>query len=151
MNDAFAIDDTHLLREHGFSVVRGHTEECNEPHPEDRTRTTDQDRAARTDDVAGADLCRNSGGERLEGAHAALLLFAEERKAAKNALPAFSEAANLHEARSDGEVEACADEQDDQHVIREIRIDGNDDVQQSFFHGLGSPAPLMVRTILDYA
>ena len=151
MNDAFAIDDTRLLCEHRLGVVRSHTEECNEPHPEDRARTTDQDRAARTDDVAGADLRCNSSGERLEGAHAALFLFAEERKAAKNALPAFSEAANLHEARADGEVEACADEQDDQHVIRKVRIDGNDDVQQSFFHGLDSPAPLMVRTILDYA
>lgn len=41
---------------------------------------------------------RNGGGERLEGAHAALLLSAAETEAAEHAVPALLEVTDLHEA-----------------------------------------------------
>ena len=71
---AVRIDDARLLGENRLGVVGRHTEERDEPHPEDRARAADEDRAAGTDDVARADLRRDGGGERLERAHAAFLL-----------------------------------------------------------------------------
>ena len=45
------------------------------------------------------------------------------------------EAAHLHESRTDGEIKTRSDKEDDQDVIRQVRIDGDDDVEQSIFHG----------------
>ena len=75
---AILMDDTRGLREDGFGVYRRHAEKRDYPHPEYRAGAADEDRAGRADDVAGSDLRGDGGGERLERAHAAVVLLAEE-------------------------------------------------------------------------
>ena len=128
MNGAVLVDLARLLREDGLGVVGRHTEERDEPHPEDGARAADQDGAAGTHDVARADLRRDGGGERLKRADAALLLAAEEVELTEDAAHALSEEANLHELGADGEHQAHGNEQDDEHVVRQIGVDGYDDV-----------------------
>ena len=106
-----------LLRQHGFRVNGRHAEECDDPHPEDRAGAADQNRAARADDVARANLRGDGGGQRLKGAETALLLSAVHVQIAEYLAHAFAEAANLHKARPDGEIQSGADQQNDQNVI----------------------------------
>ena len=83
----------------------------------DRAGAADEDRAAGADDVAGADLRRDRRRQRLERAHAGLVLFTVETELAEEAPPALTEAAHLHELRADGEIQTRTNEQDDQHIV----------------------------------
>ena len=114
---AVRLDHAGLLREHCLGIDRRHAEECDEPHPEDRAGAADEDRAAGADDVAGADLRRDRRRQRLERAHAGLVLFTVETELAEEAPPALAEAAHLHDLRADGEIQARTNEQDDQHIV----------------------------------
>ena len=100
---AVGVDSTGLLRKDGFCVVGRHAQEGDEPHPENCARAADENGAACADDVARADLCGNSGSQGLERAHTAFLLAALKGKRAEEPSHAFAEAANLHEARANGE------------------------------------------------
>ena len=68
-------------------------------------------------------LCSNCGGNSLERAHAALLLLTLEGQIAENEVPAFLEAAKLDELCSESKIEADAEQQENQNVVRQIRID----------------------------
>ena len=110
---AIGIDSTGLLRKDGFCVVGRHSKEGNEPHPENSARAADEDGAACADDITRADLRSNGGGQRLERAHAAFLLAAFEGERAEKPSHAFAEAANLHEARANGEKQTRTDQEND--------------------------------------
>lgn len=56
-----------------------------------------------------------------------LVLFAVQAESAEQSLQPFAKAANLHEAGTNGKEQTCTDKQDDQYVIRQIRVDGLDD------------------------
>ena len=124
---AVCVNRAGFLGKDSLGVVGGHAQEGDDPHPEDCARAADEDCAASAYDVAGTDLGGDCGCHSLEGAHAALVLFAVQRKAAEHPLQAFAEAANLNEASTDGEEQACTDKQDDQNIVRQIRVDGLDD------------------------
>ena len=55
------------------------------------------------------------------------MLFAVQAESTKQSLKAFAKAANLHEAGADSEEQTCTNEQDNQYVVRQIRVDGLDD------------------------
>ena len=93
---------TGFLSENCLSVDRSHSEECDDPHPEDSAGTTDEDRAARTDDVTRTDLSRNSGCQCLERGNTALLLTAAKREVTKYLLHTLTEATYLNELGSYG-------------------------------------------------
>ena len=114
---AVRLDHAGLLCEHRLGIDRRHAEECDEPHPEDRAGAADEDRAAGADDVAGADLRRNRRRQRLERAHAGLVLFTVETELAEEAPPALAEAAHLHKLRADREIQTRTNEQNDQHIV----------------------------------
>ncbi len=57
-------------------IDRCHAEECDNPHPEDGTRTTSQNGSGSSDDVTGADLSSNGSSQCLEGCHAVFVLCA---------------------------------------------------------------------------
>ena len=117
MHGAVGVDLAGLLGQDRLGVVGGHAQDGDEPHPEDGARAAHEDGAACAHDVAGAHLGGNGGGERLEGAHAALMLLAVEGEIAEHAAHTFAKAAELHAASANGKKEARADEQHDEHVI----------------------------------
>ena len=117
MGLAFIVDNLRLLCENGLGVVCRHAEQGDDPHPEDRTRAADENRAASADDVTGADLGGNSCRKRLERAHGTATVATRERELAEHFLPALTEAAELHAPRADREEQARADQQDQQDVI----------------------------------
>ena len=120
---AVLFDDAGLLGERRFRVDRGHAEEGDDPHPEDGAGAAGQDRAGRADDVARADLSGDGGGERLERAHAAVMLLAAKRQVAEHTVPALFEAADLHEAGLDGVPKAHAEQQEHKDVVAEVFVD----------------------------
>ena len=136
---AVLFDDAGLLGERRFRVDRGHAEKGDDPHPEDGAGAAGQDRAGRADDVARTDLSGDGGGERLERAHAAVMLLAAQRQVAEHAVPALLEAADLNEAGLDGVPQADADEEKYENVVAEIGVDvARDPVQRAldgFKHG----------------
>lgn len=77
--------------------------------------------------LPSANLGGDCGCNSLERAHAALVLFAVQAESAEQSLQPFAKAANLHEAGTNGKEQTCTDKQDDQYVIRQIRVDGLDD------------------------
>ena len=135
---AVLVYHTGLLGQHGLSIDGSHAEEGDDPHPEDGARAADQDRAACADDVAGAYLRCDGRCQRLEGAQAALLLFAEQGEVAEHAAHAFAEAADLHELCADREIQAASHQQDDEDVIGEVEVDGLHEFEQCV-HGLIIP------------
>ena len=88
-------------------------------------------------DVAGADLGRDGGGQRLERAHPVLAgLLPVEGEAAEHMAQPLRKAAHLDEAGADGKVEPGAQQQEQQqqlfvpqHVVHRI-----DDGVQGLFH-----------------
>ena len=74
--------------------------------------------------------CRRERPDRQETLLTAVLLAAVEGEFAEHLSHAFAEAADLHEARADGEEDACAYQQRDEDVVRQCRVDQLDDVQQ---------------------
>ena len=104
-------------RERRLGVNGRHAEKGDDPHPENRAGAAGQNRAGRADDVAGADLRGNSGGERLKGAHAARVLLAAERKIAEHAAHTLAEAAHLHKARADRVPQPDGDEKKDENIV----------------------------------
>ncbi len=105
-NAAVLVDDPGLLCQYGFGIDGGHAEKGDDPHPEDCAGTADQNCTAGADNVAGSDLGGNGSGQRLEGAHAALVLTAVHIEVPKYLAHALAEASHLHKAGPDGEVEA---------------------------------------------
>ena len=72
--------------------------------------------------IAGSDLggdCRSQG---LEGADAAVLFSAVQREITEDLLHAFPKTADLYEPGAHGEIDACADQQDDQDVVCKVAI-----------------------------
>ena len=61
------------------------------------------------------------------------MLLAVERERAKHLAHALSKVADLHEAGLDGVEQAHCDQQKDQDVVRQIRIDGLYDFEQHSF------------------
>ena len=114
---AVLFDDAGLLGERSFHADRDQPEEGDDQHAEDGAGAAGQDRAGRADDVARADLSGDGGGERLERAHAGLVLFTVETELAEEAPPALAEAAHLHKLRADREIQTRTNEQDDQHIV----------------------------------
>ena len=142
---AVLIHGARFLRERGFRVDGRHAEEGDDPHPEDGAGAAGEDRAGRADDIAGADLRRNGGGERLEGAHAALLLSAAETEAAEHAVPALLEVTDLHEAGLDGVPQTNGDEQRDQNVVGQVAVDLLHNGEKCFSHGKFPPKNIVPR------
>ena len=151
LDRAVLFDDAGLLGEGGFRVDRGHAEEGDEPHPEDGAGAAGQDRAGRADDVARTDLGGDGGGERLERAHAAVMLLAAQRQVAEHAVPALFEAADLYEAGLDRVPEAHADEQEHEDVVAEIGVDVAYDGIQDAFDGFKHIflSPLKTKEVAD--
>ena len=107
-----------LLRKDRLAVDGGHTEESGEPHPENRARAAGVKCGSRARDVAGADLRRDSGRQRLKRAHAVRArLFTVERKVAEQMLPAGAELADLDKARADGKHDAGTYEEIQQQTV----------------------------------
>lgn len=71
-NVALVVRGLVLLRENRLAVDGGHAEECTQPHPENRARAAGIQCGSRACEVAGADLRRDRGGQRLERTHAVL-------------------------------------------------------------------------------
>ena len=95
-----------------------------------------QDGAAGADDVAGAHLGGDGGGQRLEGGHTAFLCAAAEVHLTEELLHALAEAAYLHEAGADGIPQAHAYQQEDEDVVGQVLVDlGYDGKQGGFDHG----------------
>ena len=114
---------TGLLGQHRLGIDGGHAEESDDPHPEDGAGAADEDGAAGAHDVAGAHLSGDGGGQRLEGAEAAVVLAAVHAELLKDRPHPFAEAADLHKAGLDGEQQARADQQHDQDVVRQVKVD----------------------------
>ena len=93
--------DPGLLSQNGFRVDRSHTEEGDDPHPEDSAGAAGQDRSGCTDDIAGTDLGCNGSCQRLEGTHAFFMLFAVEGKISEDTPDPFAKAPNLNKAGPD--------------------------------------------------
>ena len=107
----------------GFSVDGGHAEEGDDPHPEDGAGAAGQDGTGCAYDVAGAHLSGNGGGQRLKGAHAAVMLFAVEGQIAEDSAHTLTEAADLNEAGLDAVPQADSHQQKDQNVVGQVRVD----------------------------
>ena len=120
---AVLFNDAGLLGEGRFCVNRGHAEEGDQPHPEDGAGAAGEDGAGSADDVTRTDLSGDGGGERLEGAHTALVLLTVERQVAKHTVPALFEAADLDEAGLDGVPKTNAEQQEHKDVVAQILID----------------------------
>ena len=112
-----------FLGEYRLGIDRRHAEEGNDPHPEDRTGTADQDRAARTDDISRPDLCRDRSGECLEGTQAPFLLLSVQGNAPKDLLHPLAKAPDLNESRPDREVDPDPHEEKNENVIGKVKID----------------------------
>ena len=106
-----------LLSENSFGVDGSHTEESDDPHPEDSTGAANEDRTAGTDDITGTDLCGDCGGESLERAHTTLGGAAAERDITEHFAHAFAEAADLHEAGFYRVDETDTDQKDNQNIV----------------------------------
>ena len=120
---AVFMNDARFLCEDCFDVVGCHAEEGDDPHPEDGTRTADENCAADAYDITRADLRRNGGRQCLERGKTgiALVLLGKYRAESR------AEAADLNEFRSDGKIKTCRNEQEYQYVARHIVIDVIDD------------------------
>lgn len=81
-------------------------------------------------DVAGADLGRHGGRERLEGAHAGLVgALAEKRGAAQKKAGRKTELSHLHEAQLDGVEDAgAAKERNQEEDAPEYAVDVADEL-----------------------
>ena len=134
MDAAVSIHHAGLLRQHRLGIDGRHAEEGNDPHPENRTGTADEDRTAGAHDITGAYLRGNSRGQCLEGGKAAMLLSAMEIDVAEYPAHTLAKAAHLHKAGTDGEIKTRAHQQDDEDIIREIAVDFLYDVEQCCFH-----------------
>ena len=99
-------------------------EEGDGPHPEDGAGAARDDGNRDARDVADADARGRADAEGLEGAYRiALCLFADAfRQQAQH----LGQHAQLHEMRGEREVDAAADEHDDEHVRPQHVVDGRD-------------------------
>ena len=70
----------------------------------------------------------------MEGAHAAALFAAVKRELAKDIFHTFAKAADLDELGLDGEPEAAAEKQNDQDIVRQIRVDRLHNREQNVVH-----------------
>ena len=133
MDGAVALHDAGLLGQRGFGVDGGHTEEGNDPHPENGAGAAGEDGTRGTDDVAGTHLCGDGGGEGLEGTHAAVLFGAAEGQVAKHALHTLAEAADLHKVGLNGEPQTDGHQQENEDVAGEVFVELGDDGEQNGF------------------
>lgn len=117
MDGAVCCLDPGLDGQRGFSIDGGHAEEGNDPHPEDGAGAAGQNSAGCAYDVAGAHLGGNGSGQCLEGAHAAVMLFAVEGQIAEHSAHTLTEAADLNKAGLDAVPQADSHQQKDQNVV----------------------------------
>ena len=109
---------TVVLRQHGLCIDGGHAEKRRHPCPEQRARAAADQCGGAARDVAGANLRRNGGRQRLKAAHAlGISLFAAQRKAAEHPAKPLAKAAHLHAAQPHGKVDARADQQKQQQRV----------------------------------
>ena len=145
VNGALVIHHPGLDGEGGLGVDGGHAEEGEDPHPEDGAGAPGEDGAGCAHDVAGAHLGGDSGGQSLEGAHAAVVLIAEKLQISEDLPHALAEAADLNEAGLDGEPQSHSGQQNYQDVVRQIRIDSVYDVEQHVSPSLFPAGPPMKK------
>ena len=113
-NLAVCVTSTEHLSERSLGKNCSHAEESGKPHPEDGAGTAHGNGRGNAGEVAGADLCGNRSGERLEGTHTVLArLIAKECDAAEDLAEGLSEAADLNETQLDGEINASAHQKRD--------------------------------------
>ena len=80
-------------------------------------------------DVAGTHLGGDGGGQGLERAHAVLMPPAPQGQVAEHLFHPLAEAAHLNKAGADGVPQAHSDQQENQDVVRQVRVDGLYDFQ----------------------
>ena len=98
-----------------------------------RDRTSGEDGAGSTHDVAGAHLGRDGSGQSLEGAHAAFMSAAVERQVSENLPHALSKAPDLDKAGLDGIPQAYRNQQKDQDIAGQVAVDvAYDGIQCAF-------------------
>ena len=108
-----------------LSVLGAHAEEGRDPHPEHRTRATDEDCARHAGDVAGAHGARQRGAHRLEGGQVlAVILVLLLEDAADGVAHDEAELAHLKEADADGDVDAGAHQQNQHDRAPGEAVDG---------------------------
>ena len=93
-------------------------------HPENGARAAGQNGAGGAHNVAGAHLGGDGGGQSLEGTHAVLMLSAPQGQVAEHLFHALAKAAHLDKAGADGVPQTDAHQQEDQDIVRQIRVDG---------------------------
>ena len=80
-------------------IDRRHSEECADPHPEDRTRSASDEGCRRSCEVSGSYLGSDRRGDGLERGHLAfLMLFAVHAEMSEYLADAFPELSDLDES-----------------------------------------------------
>jgi len=126
-----------LLGQNGFTIDGCHAEEGGHPHPEHSTGAAGDQSGGAAGDVAGANLGSDGGGQGLEGAHAVLAGgLALQADVAEDQTHTLTELADLDEIGADGEVDAAAQQQEQQHkvLVPQNIVDSSHDVGQNCFH-----------------
>ena len=127
VGNTFTVNNAGFLSKDCFRINRCHPEKCHDPHPEDRTRSTNQDRAGSPHNITRTDLCRHRRGKRLKGAEAPFF-FIVEREIAEGVFQPFPETADLDETGPDRKKQPCPDQQNDQHIVRKVLIDQRNNI-----------------------
>ena len=99
------------LRERRLDECGGATEGRDDPHPEDSTGTAGSDSGCNAGDVADTDTRGRGDHQSAERGNLALLVGRLGHDADR-----FLEQAQRNGARADEEVQACADQEGDEHV-----------------------------------
>ena len=132
VNIAVLALNTGLLSEYSFRVNGGHGEKGDNPHPEDGTGAACKNGTACAYNISRADLRGDCGCKSLKGTHTAFVTVTHQGEVAENFAHTLFEAADLHKACLHGIPYAHCKQQDNQDVIRQIRIDGLYNSQHNF-------------------
>jgi hypothetical protein len=111
------------LGERAFRVGRGHADERDHPHPEDRAGAAEIERDRDAGEIAGADARGEAGAERLERGDAALVLDRRVHHRAEH----LGEVYDLNEFQPQGEEDADGQQAIDQHIAPEDGVEESND------------------------
>ena len=103
--------------------------------------TAQQDGTAGANDVAGTHLSGDGSGQGLKGGQAPLLPAAPHIELPEHRPHPLTEAPHLHKSGTDGEIQARANEQEHQNIVRQIKVDALYHLQYRF-HSVSPPCPL---------
>ena len=134
------------LSQYSLGVNGSHTEESNNPHPENSTRTTSQNCTAGTYDITSTNLSSNSGSQSLEGTHLAFLGLTVNGKITKYSPQAFAKTANLDKSGTDTVEQTYTHQQEHQNVVRQTGINSLHHWQQIIKHQNNLP-PFSIKII----